>query len=489
MKTSHAIASMPVNRSAHPRAGAGHDRRGHHRPGARGRRRRHDFRLQRRRDPADLRRGVPLQRRAVARRRRAADAADRARRTSRARASWPRVTRARAAASASCIVTSGPGATNTVTPVRDCMADSIPDRRDLRPGADEPRSAPTRSRKRRSPTSWASVAKHVFLVTDADEARGDDAHGVRDRAHRPARPGRHRRAEGRAELAGRLPGRRPRCRSRGYRSAHRDASSTDIADGTARQQFFAMLGEAQRPLIYAGGGVINGDAARRAARVRATRSASRSSTTLMGIGAFDTTQPLSHAHARHARRGVRELRGRRLRFPDRARRALRRPRRGQCRRSSRRARSASRTSTSTRPRSTRSSACSGATSGLLARGAARAAPRTASARASSATRSQWHAHLAELKQTLRDELRPRQRADPAVLRDRGDQPASRRARRSSRPASASTRCGPRSTSTSASRACGSRRAAWARWASACRPRSARSSRSRDKLVIDIDGDA
>ncbi len=25
-----------------------------------------------------------------------------------------------------CVVTSGPGATNTVTPVRDCMADSIP---------------------------------------------------------------------------------------------------------------------------------------------------------------------------------------------------------------------------------------------------------------------------------------------------------------------------------------------------------------------------
>jgi acetolactate synthase-1/2/3 large subunit len=25
-----------------------------------------------------------------------------------------------------CVVTSGPGATNTVTPVRDCMADSVP---------------------------------------------------------------------------------------------------------------------------------------------------------------------------------------------------------------------------------------------------------------------------------------------------------------------------------------------------------------------------
>ena len=54
-----------------------------------------------------------------------------------------------------CLVTSGPGATNTVTPVRDCAADSVPDRRDLRPGAHAPRSAPTRSRRRRSPTSWA----------------------------------------------------------------------------------------------------------------------------------------------------------------------------------------------------------------------------------------------------------------------------------------------------------------------------------------------
>ena len=54
-----------------------------------------------------------------------------------------------------CVVTSGPGATNTVTPVRDCGRGLGADRRDLRPGAAPRRSAPTRSRRRRSRTSWA----------------------------------------------------------------------------------------------------------------------------------------------------------------------------------------------------------------------------------------------------------------------------------------------------------------------------------------------
>ena len=56
--------------------------------------------------------------------------------------------------------------------------------------------------------------------------------------------------------------------------------------------FFAALGAAKRPLIYAGGGVINGSAA------HALREFSREFqmpvvTTLMGIGAVDTTHPLS----------------------------------------------------------------------------------------------------------------------------------------------------------------------------------------------------
>ena len=64
-----------------------------------------------------------------------------------------------------CIVTSGPGATNTVTPVRDSMADSVPivvicgqvARAPI--GTDAFQEAPV-------PSIMGSVAKHIFLVTD-----------------------------------------------------------------------------------------------------------------------------------------------------------------------------------------------------------------------------------------------------------------------------------------------------------------------------------
>src|SRR6202451_3729361 len=63
------------------------------------------------------------------------------------------------------LVTSGPGATNTVTPVRDCMADSVPivvicgqvARASI--GTDAFQEAPV-------PTMMGAVAKHIFLVTD-----------------------------------------------------------------------------------------------------------------------------------------------------------------------------------------------------------------------------------------------------------------------------------------------------------------------------------
>src|SRR5215470_11422529 len=64
-----------------------------------------------------------------------------------------------------CLVTSGPGATNTVTPVRDCMADSVPivvicgqvPRAAI--GTDAFQEAPV-------PAVMGSVAKHIFLVTE-----------------------------------------------------------------------------------------------------------------------------------------------------------------------------------------------------------------------------------------------------------------------------------------------------------------------------------
>src|SRR5579863_1489912 len=64
-----------------------------------------------------------------------------------------------------CLVTSGPGATNTVTPVRDCMADSIPmvvicgQVATAAIGTDAFQEAPVAS-------LMGAVAKHVFLVTD-----------------------------------------------------------------------------------------------------------------------------------------------------------------------------------------------------------------------------------------------------------------------------------------------------------------------------------
>ena len=64
-----------------------------------------------------------------------------------------------------CLVTSGPGATNTVTPVRDCMADSVPivvicgQVATASIGTDAFQEAPVAS-------MMGSIAKHVFLVTD-----------------------------------------------------------------------------------------------------------------------------------------------------------------------------------------------------------------------------------------------------------------------------------------------------------------------------------
>jgi acetolactate synthase-1/2/3 large subunit len=77
----------------------------------------------------------------------------------------------------------------------------------------------------------------------------------------------------------------------GYRR-RLEALTTDIIDGTEANHFFEMLGESQRPLIYAGGGVINGEAADELREFAAAFDIPVV-TTLMGIGAIDTTDPLS----------------------------------------------------------------------------------------------------------------------------------------------------------------------------------------------------
>jgi len=188
-----------------------------------------------------------------------------------------------------CVVTSGPGATNTVTPIRDCMADSIPivvicgqvPRSAI--GTDAFQEAPV-------PSIMGSVAKHIFLVTDPEKLEAT----VRT-AFEIARTGRPgpvvidvpkdvQNWTGEFKGSGSLP-------MPGYRK-RLETLTTDIIDGTEANHFFEMLGESQRPLIYAGGGVINGHAAEELREFAQTFDIPVV-TTLMGIGAVDTTHMLS----------------------------------------------------------------------------------------------------------------------------------------------------------------------------------------------------
>jgi acetolactate synthase-1/2/3 large subunit len=135
-----------------------------------------------------------------------------------------------------------------------------------------------------------SVAKHVFLVTDPTllEATMRSAFEI-------ARSGRLgpvvvdipkdvQNWEGVFQGSGMLP-------MPGYRHRLQLLAASRL-DEAGCDEFFAMLATSRRPLIYAGGGVINAGAAEalgefaRAFRIPVV-------TTLMGIGAMDTTDELS----------------------------------------------------------------------------------------------------------------------------------------------------------------------------------------------------
>jgi acetolactate synthase-1/2/3 large subunit len=188
-----------------------------------------------------------------------------------------------------CIVTSGPGATNTVTPVRDCMADSVPivvicgqvARASI--GTDAFQEAPV-------PSIMGSVAKHIFLVTDPNrlEATIRTAFEIA-RTGRPGPvvvdvPKDVQNWEGVFQGGGILP-------IPGYRRRMNELTDR-VLDGHEASKFFEMLGESKRPMIYAGGGVINANAAG-ALTEFASAFGIPVVTTLMGIGAVDTTHSLS----------------------------------------------------------------------------------------------------------------------------------------------------------------------------------------------------
>ena len=187
------------------------------------------------------------------------------------------------------IVTSGPGATNCVTPVRDCMADSIPivvicgQVATAAIGTDAFQEAPVIA-------IMGSVAKHVFLVTDPKrlESTLRSAFEIA-RAGRPGPvvvdvPKDVQNWEGTFHGEGLLsmPGFQHRV----------EAVRKNRLDDVRCKEFFAMIQESRRPLIYAGGGVINGNASDEL-RSFASNFDIPVVTTLMGLGGFDTTHPLA----------------------------------------------------------------------------------------------------------------------------------------------------------------------------------------------------
>jgi acetolactate synthase-1/2/3 large subunit len=188
------------------------------------------------------------------------------------------------------LVTSGPGATNMVTPVRDCMADSIPM---VVVCGQVPRAAIGSDAFQEAPIAavMGAVAKHVFLVTEPEKLEGTIRAAFE--LARTGRPGPVvvdipkdvQNWQGVFQGKGTTP-------SIGvYQKRTRELAARRMSDAQL-DSFFALLAKARRPLIYAGGGVILANAS---AELRAFSELLGIPvvTTLMGIGAVDTTEPLS----------------------------------------------------------------------------------------------------------------------------------------------------------------------------------------------------
>ncbi len=187
------------------------------------------------------------------------------------------------------LVTSGPGATNTVTPVRDCMADSVPivvicgQVPTAAIGTDAFQEAPVAA-------IMGAVAKHIFLVTDATKLE-ETIRSAFELA-RTGRPGPVvvgipkgvQNWEGTFKGHGELP-------LPGYHRRLDSVRNNHLSD-PACERFYKMLSQAERPLIYAGGGVINGNATK-PMRHFANEYGIPVTTTLMALGASDTTHPLA----------------------------------------------------------------------------------------------------------------------------------------------------------------------------------------------------
>ncbi len=171
----------------------------------------------------------------------------------------------------------------------------------------------------------SAVAKHVFLVTEP--ARLEATVRTAFEIARTGRPGPvvidlPKDVQNAVEVfrgEGRLP-------IPGYRARLAELTASTLGEAAAGN-FLQLLAESKRPLIYAGGGVINGAAAPALAElVACARHSGRDHAD--GHRGDRHHRSAGDAHARHARGRLCQLRGRGLRFPDRRGGAVRRSGRG-----------------------------------------------------------------------------------------------------------------------------------------------------------------
>lgn len=182
-----------------------------------------------------------------------------------------------------CLVTSGPGATNTVTGLATANIDGIPlvvitgqVPMDLI-GTDAFQEADTTGVTR-------AVSKHNFLVHSADEIPEIVAQAFYIATH--GKPGpvvidipkNCQQAMTSAQYPERV----------SLRAYHPESAATS----SQLSRFARMINDAKRPVIYAGGGVIASGAAKDVAAL-AHKAGIPVATTLMGLGSFDEHDPLS----------------------------------------------------------------------------------------------------------------------------------------------------------------------------------------------------
>ncbi|CAD6513053.1 Acetolactate synthase large subunit [Paraburkholderia kirstenboschensis] len=188
------------------------------------------------------------------------------------------------------MVTSGPGATNAVTPIADCNGDSIPV---VLICGQVPRAAIGSDAFQEAPVFniMSACAKQVFLVTDP--ARLEQTLRTAFEIARTGRPGPvvvdvpkdiqnwvgHYHGQGTLHF-------------RGYSDRLRMVANGSRLDEHKGAQFFDLLRQSERPLLYVGGGVIAAGATAELHQF-AERYQIPVVTTLMGLGAIPAQHPLS----------------------------------------------------------------------------------------------------------------------------------------------------------------------------------------------------